>query len=164
MRALISGRQAKEFAQLEPDSESPFQRNVSVLVGEQTCRHDPYNGAVTKGFPIQPILSGEHYLVSIGLPALTLAGAEKDVHVLGSGTPIGMGNQNNRVRSFDREIVLPDIKLFFQSGLCTHPDSKMPSSLSFWRVKYLRRLPRGNISFGGALTGIRVIVPSWFGV
>src|SRR5207302_9913328 len=123
--------------------------------------------AIAKGFPVETVLGVQHHFERIGPPALTLARAIKDIDVFGSRTQIRMGDQDNRVKPSVREIELPDAELGLHSGPWTQPDNKEASRSSRSRpsapVKYLSRLPGGNISPSGcspSFTGTRTMLPS----
>ncbi len=109
----------------------------------------------------------QHHFEWIGLPALSLAGAIENIYMPGPGAQVWMRNQDNRMKSFGREIIFPDIELSLHSGSWTQPDNNEASRSSRSRPsapeKYLSKLPRGNISpfFRFiSLTGTRTMLPS----
>lgn len=124
---LVSGGQEENGADFGAELTPPFQGDVSALAKQIGGLHRIEARAITKGFPVHPILAVEHHFVRVGAPALALGRAKQDVDHGGSGADVRMGNQHHRMlASLVREIIPPDIKLVFHldsMGPRTQPDS-----------------------------------------
>src|ERR1017187_10962176 len=89
-------------------------------------------------------------------PVLALACALVHVDQSAAGTPVRMGNQNDRVRAFIREVEAPDVELILHSGPSRlQPLSSASSSSAFCGVRNLAKLPRGKASSGSACLSLR---------
>src|SRR5258708_10595267 len=93
------------------------QVNSAELVNKHVSLGDPMDIAISESLPIKSIGPVEHNLEICGRTALPLARAVEHVHALRPRAKVRMGDQDYRVQSLLREVILPNVELVFHSAL-----------------------------------------------
>jgi hypothetical protein len=151
--------QAEEVAQLGTYQFPPLKADLSTPAKQEFRSHGVQDRTIAKSLPIHAIRAIEHDFVRMRLSRLALTGAKEHVHHGGSSATVRMRDQDNGMLPFVGKNETPYLELILQGDSNVQPFSKLNSSLSFWRVKYLFRLPLGKVSFFPAFTTVSVKLP-----
>ena len=151
--------QAEKVAQHGAYQLPPLQADRSTATKKQFGFHRVENRAIAKSLPIHAVRAIEHDFVRMRLSRLALTRAEKHVHHGGPSAAVGVRDQDDRMLPFVGKDKPPDLELILQDTSKVQPFSRSSSSLSFWRVKYLVRLPLGKASFFPAFNTVSVKLP-----
>lgn len=156
----VACQQAKHIPNFCSNFSTALQAHVTTFSKQRGTRHRVKHRTVTKRLPVESVSAIQHHFVRMRPAALSLACAIEHVYESAASATIGMGNQNNRVLAFFREIESPNVELIFHSGNSRlQPLKSVISSFALDGVKYLSSEPRGNGSLTPFLTSVSVNLP-----
>ena len=110
-RYSVIGEQTEQIPDFRSNLSSALQANATTFAKQRGARHGIENRAVTECFPIKSVRAIQHHFVRMRTATLSLTGAVKHVHQRPSRATVRVGNQNNGVLAFLREVKSPNIEL-----------------------------------------------------